>query len=155
MRAHQAASKASSAREKCTRPLVVGPSPVITPSRTTQRASAALSRQEIPEGSSAPIGSASLDRGADIAGSSSRFLGLGQHFHAGVNEWLTNRNWGRDIFRWLLICRGGIGGGSARGAPGPACCGSYKAISKAISGQPGLLAPLWFFCRTGADQKKM
>src|ERR1700690_3806550 len=126
MRAHQAASKASSAREKCTRPLVVGPSPVITPSRTTVRASAALSRQEISEGSSAPIGSAGLDRGADIAGSSSQFLVLGQHFHAGVNEWLTSGNSGRDIFRWLLICRGDISRGSAEWLPGTRRVAGHK-----------------------------
>src|SRR6266567_691107 len=66
MRAHQAASSASSSREKCTRPLVVGPSPVITPSRTMVRACAAVSRQEISDGSRAPIGSASPGVEADI-----------------------------------------------------------------------------------------
>jgi hypothetical protein len=35
----------------------------------------------------------------------SHFLVLGQHVHAGVNEWLTIRNRRRDFFRWLLICR--------------------------------------------------
>jgi len=66
MRAHQAASAASSSREKCTRPIVVGPSPVITPSRTTVSARAAVLRQEILDGSSAAVGSASLSVGADI-----------------------------------------------------------------------------------------
>jgi hypothetical protein len=51
-----------------TRPLVVGPSPVMTPSRTTVRAWAAVFRQEILEGSSAEIGSAKLASGADIEG---------------------------------------------------------------------------------------
>src|ERR1700680_5067119 len=97
MRAHQAASSASSAREKWMRPLVVGPSPVITPSRTTVRASAAVSRQEIFVGASAPTGSASLGIGADI-GTSSQFLVPDQHFHAGVNEWLTIRNSDRGFF---------------------------------------------------------
>ena len=46
MRAHQAASSASSAREKWIRPFVVGPSPVITPSRTIVSAWAAVWRQE-------------------------------------------------------------------------------------------------------------
>src|SRR5882757_3836410 len=57
MRAHQAASAASSSREKCTRPLVVGPSPVMTPSRTMVSAWAADSRQD---GSRAPIDSTPL-----------------------------------------------------------------------------------------------
>jgi len=35
----------------------------------------------------------------------SQFLVLVQHFHAGVNEWLTIRNSGLEIFRWLLISR--------------------------------------------------
>src|SRR5260221_8183390 len=71
------------------RPLVVGPSPVITPSRTIVRASAAVLRQEIFDGSRAPIGSATLSVGADIG--TLLFLVLVQHFHAGVNEWLTIR----------------------------------------------------------------
>jgi hypothetical protein len=48
------------------RPFVVGPSPVITPSRTIVSACAAVLRQEIFDGSSAPIGSAGLAIGADI-----------------------------------------------------------------------------------------
>src|SRR3954463_9670320 len=48
------------------RPLVVGPSPVITPSRTTVRARAAVLRQEIFDGSMVATGSASLNAGADI-----------------------------------------------------------------------------------------
>src|ERR1700733_8159563 len=114
MRAHQAASSASSAREKCTRPLVVGPSPVITPSRTTVRASAAVFRQEIFEGSRAAIGSATVTIGADIGSYSFQFLVLGQHLLAGVNEWLTIRNLGREIFRWLLISRCDVRHGSRR-----------------------------------------
>jgi len=35
----------------------------------------------------------------------SQFLVPGQHFTAGVNEWLTIRNRRLDIFRWLPICR--------------------------------------------------
>src|SRR5262245_4657768 len=63
MRTHQAASSASSAREKWMRPLVVGPSPVMTPSRTMVRARAAVSRQD---GSGTPF-AAALVLGADIA----------------------------------------------------------------------------------------
>src|ERR1700737_2692098 len=98
MRAHQAASSASSSREKCTRPLVVGPSPVITPSRTTPRARAAVSRQEIVDGSSAPVGSSDLSVGADIGTFLFSILVLGQHVGAGVNEWLMIRNLDRKIF---------------------------------------------------------
>src|SRR3978361_198676 len=58
MRAHQAASSASSVREKWMRPLVVGPSPVITPSRTMVRAWAAVLRQD---------GWSALDVSADVA----------------------------------------------------------------------------------------
>src|ERR1700686_2235707 len=83
MRAHQAASKASRAREKCTRPLVVGPSPVITPSRETARACAAVSRQEILDGSSAASGSAILGAEADMGGYYFSVSWSGQHFHAG------------------------------------------------------------------------
>src|SRR5450631_1918018 len=89
MRAHQAASPASSAREKCTRPLVVGPSPVITPSRTTVRASAAVSRQEISDGSRAATGSAGIPAEADIGVSLLFFFPI-PAIHAGrervVNE---------------------------------------------------------------------
>src|SRR5580704_13737331 len=66
MRSHHTTSKASSSREKCTRPLVVGPSPVITPSRTMASARAAVSRQEISEGSRAAAVSAEAANEADI-----------------------------------------------------------------------------------------
>ena len=59
-------------------------------------------------------------RGADIGSYSSQFLVLGQHFHAGVNEWLTIRNSAREIFRWLLICRCDVRHGSGGSQPGPA-----------------------------------
>src|SRR4051812_34651954 len=100
MRAHQAASSASSAREKWMRPLVVGPSPVMTPSRTMVRAWAAVSRQD---GSGTPF-SAALVLGADIVGLLNSLV-LGHLVHAGVNEWLTIRNRRFDILRWLPICR--------------------------------------------------
>src|ERR1700744_3605818 len=78
MRSHQAASWLSSAREKWTRPLVVGPSPVITPSRTTASACAAVFRQEIFEGSKATSetsdGSARAASGADIGSYSFQLL---------------------------------------------------------------------------------
>src|SRR5712672_668486 len=102
MRAHHAASSASSAREKWMRPLVVGPSPVMTPSRTMVSACAAVLRQD---GWSAPGNSAALALGADIITLLGFLFWAGQHFHAGVNEWLTIRNSGFDSFRWLPICR--------------------------------------------------
>src|SRR6266851_7369945 len=82
------------------RPLVVGPSPVITPSRTIVSACAAVLRQEIFDGSSAPIGSAMWATGADIG----RFLfsfscSRSQHVHAGVNEWLTIRKSHRVVLK--------------------------------------------------------
>src|ERR1700744_234208 len=112
MRSHQAASWLSSAREKWTRPRVVGPSPVITPSRTTASACAAVFRQEILEGSKATSetsdGSGRAASGADIGSYSFQLLYrlvLGQQFHAGVNEWLMIRNSHREFFRWLPISR--------------------------------------------------
>src|ERR1700719_3313139 len=99
MRTHQAASSASSAREKCTRPLVVGPSPVNTPSRTIVSAWAEVLRQV---GSGTPIASTLLDLAADIVTvtllSSVSCSGRGP-----VNEWLTIRNRDRSISKWLLI----------------------------------------------------
>src|SRR6266576_255524 len=103
MRAHQAASSASSVREKWMRPLVVGPSPVITPSRTMVSAWAALSLQD---GWRAPDASTDLVLlGADIVSLLNFFI-PDQHFHAGVNEWLMIRNSHSEIFRWLLFSRG-------------------------------------------------
>src|ERR1700761_4912712 len=109
MRSHQAASWLSSAREKWTRPLVVGPSPVITPSRTTANACAAVFRQEIFEGSKATSetadGSVKAASGADIGSYSFSAFVRVQHFHAGVNEWLMIRNSHTEFFRWLPIGR--------------------------------------------------
>src|SRR3954462_12663548 len=98
MRAHQAASSESRVREKWMRPLVVGPSPVITPSRTMVSAWAAVLRQEIFEGSSAPMVSANLSVEADI-GYTSHFLVLAQQSMPDVNEWLMIRHLDREIFR--------------------------------------------------------
>src|SRR4029077_7469809 len=86
MRAHQAASSASSAREKWMRPLVGGPSPVMTPSRTMVRAWAAVLRQE---GWSRLNASPTLELGADIA-CTSQFLFWSSISMRGVNEWLMN-----------------------------------------------------------------
>jgi hypothetical protein len=77
----------------------------MTPSRTTARAWAAVFRQEIFEGSKAPIGSASSTNGADIGSYSFQLFVLGQHFHAGVNEWLTIRHSLPEFFKWLLFGR--------------------------------------------------
>src|ERR1700744_6093332 len=111
MRAHQAASSASSAREKCTRPLVVGPSPVSTPSRTMVSAWADVLRQV---GSGTPVASTLLYF-ADIVTvtlpSSVSSSGRGP-----VNEWLTIRNRDLSISRWLLIGRIYSRMGSATGA---------------------------------------
>src|SRR6266404_3143640 len=104
MRTHQAASAASSSREKCTRPLVVGLSPEITPSRTTVNARAAVSRQEILDGSSAAVGSASLGMGADIGTVLGFFFWVSISMPR-VNEWLTIGNLGRDFLKWLPIGR--------------------------------------------------
>src|ERR1700738_1949432 len=127
MGAHQVASSASSAREKWIRPLVVGPSPVITPSRTTASASAAVSRQEIFDGSGAPPGSANLGKGADI-GISSQFLVPDQHFHAGVNERLTIRNSNRGFFigsGWSVWRRSRVRGVGSRPGCGGGGRGAY------------------------------
>src|SRR3954453_1431827 len=69
------------------RPFVVGPSPVITPSRTMASASAALLWQDIFEVSMA-VGRAETAAAADI-GTLLFSCSDPQHFHAGVNEWLT------------------------------------------------------------------
>src|SRR5882757_6213825 len=100
MRTHHAASSASSDREKWMRPLVVGPSPVITPSRTMVSAWAAVLRQD---GCNAPLrASAVLVLGADIL--DFQFL-FQASFSMGVNEWLMIRNLRSEIFRWLLFGR--------------------------------------------------
>src|SRR4051794_6214681 len=112
MRAHQAASSASSAREKWIRPLVVGPSPVMTPSRTMVSAWAAVLRQE---GWSTADASTVLELAADIA-CTSQFLFWIQHCDAGVNEWLMIRNLHSEIFKWLPIGRGDICHGSVERA---------------------------------------
>src|ERR1700680_2799946 len=70
------------------RPLVVGPSPVITPSRTMPRAYTATSRSPLFDISTAPISSSGIPTKADIVLFSS-FSSRSQHFHAGANEWLT------------------------------------------------------------------
>jgi hypothetical protein len=84
----------------------------------------------------------------------SHFLVLGQHVHAGVNEWLTIRNLHRVLFKRLRICRYDFrpGSGESLGSqPRPAAMGRASGNIGAI----GLLRPLWFFRRTGAVQKKM
>jgi hypothetical protein len=48
----------------------------------------------------------------------SHFLVLVEQFHAGVNEWLTIRNFAREFFKWLPIGRCDIRHGS-RSQPGP------------------------------------
>src|SRR5436305_8205623 len=98
MRAHHAASNASAAREKCTRPSVVGPSPVITPSRTTPSAKAALSRQEILAGSRAAMLWANSGKRAFI-GTVSRLCVFGvTNSMPDVNEWLKIRNFRHPFF---------------------------------------------------------
>src|SRR5712671_5238852 len=132
MRTHQAASAASSSREKCTRPLVVGPSPVITPSRTTVNARAAVSRQEIFDGSSAAVGSASLGMGADIGTVLGFFFWVSISMPR-VNEWLTIGNLDREFFKGLPIGRDGARNGSGRGG-GDRRCGSHKRQNRGSSG---------------------
>src|SRR4029077_10719180 len=134
-RAHQAASSASSAREKWMRPLVVGPSPVLTPSRTMVRAWAAVLRQD---GWRTPA-SAALVLRADIGVHFSISL-LIQHFHAGLNEWLMIRNSQSLIFRWLPIGRRDVSHGSSqsRSMTSP----SGRAVMRCIKGNIGALGPI-------------
>jgi hypothetical protein len=80
----------------------------------------------------------------------SRFLVPGQHFHAGVNEWLMIGNPGGYIFRWLLICRGDIRSGSAG-----AGAGVLTAISGNIGAAGTFMTAVDFLPQGGADQKKM
>src|SRR3954464_13816586 len=97
------------------RPLVVGPSPVITPSRTMVRACAAVFRQEIFEVTAA-VGS------AGIATLLFFFSGL-KHFHAGVNERLMDRHRKGVFFRWLPIGRCDLNHGFEGSQPRPAAVG--------------------------------
>src|SRR5258705_12785793 len=69
------------------RPLVAGPSPVITPSRTMPRAYTATSRSSLFDISTAPISSSDISTKADIV--LFFLLFRFQHFHAGANERLT------------------------------------------------------------------
>src|SRR5438552_17510227 len=112
MRAHQAASSASSAREKWIRPLVVGPSPVITPSRTMVSAWAAVWRQDgcWTSDVSVDVSTASAV-GAGIVALLNFFFGSSISIQ-GMNERLTIRNWHFEIFRWLPIGRCEVGHGS-------------------------------------------
>src|SRR5258708_8098170 len=102
MRAHQAASSASSAREKWIRPLVVGPSPVITPSRTIVSAWAAVLRQDgcgtsdVSVDVSADV-SAVLAVGAGIAGILNFFFRSSISI-TGTEERVTLRNLPRASF---------------------------------------------------------
>jgi hypothetical protein len=84
-----------------------------------------LEGSRIFDDSKAAIGSARLASGADI-GYSSRFLLLSQHFHAGVNEWLTIRNSSREFFKWLLISRYRAHSGSGGIATRPAVDEGHK-----------------------------
>jgi hypothetical protein len=77
---------------------------------------------------------------------------LVQHCDAGVNEWLTIRNRGFDILKWLPICRLPASRGSDE-APRLARPGVMGAIS-GKSGAEGL-SDRRFFRRTGAHQKKV
>src|ERR1043166_7620611 len=112
MRAHQAAASASSAREKWIRPLVVGPSPVITPSRTMVSAWAAVLRQDGCGTSDVSVDvSVVLAVGAGIVALLDFFFRSSISIR-GMNERLTIRNWHFEIFRWLPIGRCDIGHGS-------------------------------------------
>src|SRR3977135_2398483 len=93
------------------RPLVVGPSPVITPSRTIVRASAAVLRQEISDGSRAPTRSAGIPAEAVIVFSFAFFRP--QQSMPGMNEWLTIRSLARVFCKQLLIGRCDVSHGSS------------------------------------------
>jgi hypothetical protein len=66
----------------------------------------------------------------------SHFLVLGQHVHAGVNEWLTIRNRRREIFKRLLICRGGFRRGSGGIAGVATSSGAGAAHKRQYQGNP-------------------
>jgi hypothetical protein len=78
------------------RPLVVGPSPVITPSRTIVRASAAVSRQEIRV-SMVASGSANLATEADI-GTLLIFLISGAAFPCGRKRVVNDSKLAAGLF---------------------------------------------------------
>jgi hypothetical protein len=80
----------------------------------------------------------------------SQFLVLVQHFHAGVNEWLTIRNSDREFFTWLPIGRiySRFGSGTAAG----------RGVMRTIKGNIGAIrvfTALVVFRRSGADQKNL
>jgi hypothetical protein len=79
------------------------------------------------------------------------FSSSSQHFHAGVNEWLTDRHRKGVFFRWLPIGRYELGHGSEGSQPRPAAVGRASGnIGAAI-----LLMALWFFRRSRTYQKKI
>src|SRR3954452_25572276 len=111
MRAHQAASSASSAREKWIRPLVVGPSPVITPSRTIASAWAAGLRQDGCGTSDVSVDvSAVLAVGAGIV-ALLNFYSRPRISTRGMNEQLEIRNCDLEIFTLWRTGRCGVAHG--------------------------------------------
>src|SRR5258705_11059316 len=137
MRAHQAASSASSAREKWIRPFVVGPSPVITPSRTIVSAWAAVWRQD---------GCGTSDDSADVSVVLAVRAGIvalldfvfrSRISIRGMNERLTIRNWHFEIFRWLPIGRCDIGHGSGQGTLNAPSSAKRPGVVRAIKGNIG------------------
>src|ERR1700712_219620 len=153
MRAHQAASSASSAREKCMRPLVVGPSPVITPSRTTVRARAAVLRQEIFEGSTTPTGSASLSAGADIGTFLLSVSCSGPACSRGRKRGVNDSKPASRVFQDVLLV--GRLGPADLGAIAP-CSGAGAARKRQYRGKPALPTAVVFSPQGhGAKQSAM
>jgi hypothetical protein len=80
---------------------------------------------------------------------------LVQHFHAGVNEWLTIRNLHFDIFRSLPIGRYNGGHGSSQDTlKTPSGPGVMRVIKGNIGAIGRFSSPCGFFV-AGADGKKM
>src|SRR5215217_3159527 len=141
MRAHQAASSASSAREKWIRPLVVGPSPVITPSRTMVSAWAAVLRQD-GWGTSSDV---SVDASVVLAVGAGIVALLDFFFRSsisirGMNERLTIRNSHSQIFRWLPIGRCEVGHSSGQSTHNTPSGAKRPGVMRAIKGDIGAAA---------------
>src|SRR3954463_7462252 len=134
------------------RPLAVGPSPVITPSRTTARARAAVLRQEICEGSTTPTGSASLSAGADIGTVLFSVSCSGPACSCGRKRGVNDSKHASRVFQAVLF-GGRLGSAGIRSrshlAPAP-----VRRANGNI-GASGLCRPLWFFHRRGAERNNV
>jgi hypothetical protein len=133
----------------------VGPSPVITPSRTIVSAWAAVWRQD---------GCGTSDVSVDVSADVSKVLAVGAGIVAllnfffrssisipGMNERLTIRNWQFEIFRWLPIGRCDIGHGSGHSG----LVAKRPGVMRAIKGNIGAAwAEKWNSFEKIADKQK-